>query len=373
MNNTSTLPLFGEHQIPPAGSLHPAPHSLHTPTEDLSELWNLGVAGYPIMQYLRWADEVGLFIAMADQETITRDEIVAHTALTARGADALLGILCSLRFATREGNGYRLGEVCREYLDRRSPYYVGISLYGMLKARIPRRLQKGEKVRRFSHATGSLWDRLRYLKSRNQWGRPERLLQQHSRNFPAAVIAARSGHFDGIHHLIDIGGGSGAFAIPLALDRPTLQITLVELPRSLPHVREFLAHYKVENRIKLQGLNVHDRPWPLEPCDGILFGNFMHFCADDECLSMLQECSRLLPAGGRVLIHEMLWNDDRNGPLVTALWNFWITSISAGRHRTRAEFAQLLAKAGFEEPTVTETGGGFSLLASTRGAVNGST
>jgi hypothetical protein len=60
----------------------------------------------------------------------------------------------------------------------------------------------------------------------------------------------------------------------------------------------------------------------------------------------------------------MLWNDQRDGPLVTALWNFWMTTISSGRQRTRSELAALLHRAGFDEPAVVPTAGGFSLLVS---------
>lgn len=335
---------------------------LPTPRADVAELWNFGVACVPLFQYLRWADDLDLFIAMADQEAMSLEQIVSRTSLSKRGAEALLGILTCLNIVEKNGEVYRLGDTAREYLDRRGAFYVGASLYGALEAPIPRRIQKGEKTRKFSKATGSLWDKLRFFKSKNQWGRPERLTIQHSRNFPAAVIAARSGHFDGLNHLVDVGGGSGVFAIPLALDKPGLRITLVELPRALPHIEKVLDKYQVRERVELQGFNVHEKPWPLLECDGILFGNFMHFCADDECEAMLKECYRLLPSGGRIFIHEMLWNDMKDGPLVTALWNFWLTSISAGRQRTREEFNFLLSKAGFSNPSVSATSGGFSLV-----------
>ena len=44
-------------------------------------------------------------------------------------------------------------------------------------------------------------------------------------------------------------------------------------------------------------------------------------------------------------------------PLPTALWNFWLTSVSAGRQRTFDEFLVLLRRAGFAQPTVTPTAG----------------
>jgi hypothetical protein len=339
---------------------------LPTPHSDVAGLWELGVAGIALPQYLRWADDVGVFTTMADRHEITTSEIVARTSLTIRGADAMLGVLCALELVTRHEEHFVLGQEAREYLDRRSPFYVGPSLYGMLNAPLPKRLQSGQRVRRFSKATHSLWDRIRFLRSRNQWGRPERLLVQHSRNFPAAVTAARSGHFDGVRHLADMGGGSGVFAIPLALDYPDMQITLVELPRSLRHIEQFLRHYGLVNRIALQGFNVHEQPWPLQNIDAVLFGNFLHFCDDDECTTLLRASARCLPPRGRLFIHEMLWNNRKDGPLPTALWNFWLTSVSAGRQRTFVELAALIQSAGFDDVKLHSTAGCFSLVTASR-------
>jgi SAM-dependent methyltransferase len=347
-------------------ALHDVTAVLATPATDVSMLWELGVAGVALPQYLRWADDVDLFTTMADAGAIMASEVVARTSLTLRGADALLGVLCGLGLAQRDGDRYVLGGTAREYLDRRRPFYVGQSLYGNLNAALPPRLQKGQRVRRFSQVTHSLWDRLRFRRSRNQWGRPERLLVQHSRNFPAAVTAVRGGHFAGVQHLADIGGGSGVFAIPLALDYPDLRITLVELPRSLRHIERFLEPYDIGSRVTLSGFNVHEMPWPLANCDAILFGNFLHFCDDRECAELLEESARQLPPGGRLFIHEMLWNDRKDGPLPTALWNFWLNSVSAGRQRTRGELADLIRSAGFDEPRVDATAGSFSLITARR-------
>jgi SAM-dependent methyltransferase len=342
---------------------------LYTPTIDPLALWQLGVHGISLHQYLRWADDVGLFVLLADH-VMSTDEIVERTALTPRGATAMLGLLCSLGVVRRVGESYSLEPVGREYLDRRRIYYAGGVLYGALRAPLPPQLRKGEPIRRYSRFTGTLRDTLRYWRKANQMGRPEQLRAQHSRNLPAAVTAVRAGHFDGVRHLADIGGGSGTFAIPLALDRPDMAITLVELPRALPHIKTFLRHHGVEHRIELVGFNVHRRPWPLTGCDAILFGNVMHFCDDEECLNMLAECYQVLPPGGRLFIHEMLWNDDMKGPLLTALWNFWMATFSSGRQRTRREFSALLGQSGFDGGTSVPTAAGFSLITAAKPPVN---
>jgi len=120
------------------------------------------------------------------------------------------------------------------------------------------------------------------------------------------MVAVKSRHFRGLNYLLDIGGGSGVFAIPLAMQDSNLRINLVDLPKVVPNIRTLLDSYPVGNRIQLSGYDVHQIPWPFQNFDGILFGNFMHFCADDECLLILKECYRSLPSGGRVILHEIL-------------------------------------------------------------------
>jgi len=310
---------------------------------------------------------------MADGDATTADQIAARTPLTSQGAGALLGIMCALGLVRRVGGAYALGDVAREYLDRRAPFYIGPSLYGMLTAPLPPQLRKGDRIRRYSRFTGTVRDWIRYIRKPNQFGRREQLLAQHRRNLPIATVAVNSGMFDGTRHLADIGGGSGAFAIPLALRLPSLRITLVELPRALPHIGQFLQPHAVQDRIALRGFNVHQTPWPLDGCDAVLFGNFMHFCDDDECLVLLRESYRILPPGGRLFVHEMLWNDSMDGPLVTALWNFWMGTISAGRQRTERLFGDLFERAGFLQTGVVATTGGFSLITGVKPATTNAT
>jgi acetylserotonin N-methyltransferase len=348
----------------PQSQAIPAPAripELPLPINDPAALWAFGVHGVPLTQYMRWADDAGVFVAMADGGSLTLEDIASRTSLTERGAAAMLGVLCNVRLASVSGEAYRLADVAREFLDKRKPYYLGPSLYGMLTAPIPPQLRKAEPIRRYSQFTGTLADSLRYLRKTNQFGRREQLLAQHRRNLPVAVAAVRTGLFDGVHHLADIGGGSGAFAIPLALAHPAMRITLMDLPRAIRHIPEFIAPHLVSDRIQLVGFNMHKRRWPVEGCDGVLFGNTFHFCDDEECLHLLAESQRILTRGGRVFIHEMLWNDGRDGPLATALWNFWMMTISAGRQRTRAEIHSLLSQCHFNRLFEQSTMAGFSV------------
>jgi ubiquinone/menaquinone biosynthesis C-methylase UbiE len=337
---------------------------LGLPVTDFSVLFEHGIWGTPLPQYIKWADEGGIFRVMADHYAVTPNLIAESTEINARGASALLGVLCALQVVDRRPDGcYVMTPVAREYLDTRGAFYVGPALYASLHAPFPQTLRKGYRPPRISYATRecaaarSNRDHERYT-----FGQREQLSVQHAAGFAPAVVAVQTHTFDGISHLIDLCGGSGVFSIALALFRPAMRVTLVDLPIGLPIIREYIDQYGVNDRVTLMAHNVFQTPWPLPRVDGVLVSNFMHGCDDDECRFLLGEIRRTLVPGGHVLIHEMLWNDDRTGPRITALWNFLLTSGSCGGQRTSSEFSTLLAASGFELTSVVPTAGCFSLL-----------
>jgi SAM-dependent methyltransferase len=333
-----------------------------TPTADVATLFDLGIQGTPLVQYLAWADQAGVFRAMDRRSAVTARDIARATPLNERGADALLGVLAALGVVKRDKKGrFIASALVSQYLVPDTPFYVGLALYGMLDTPLPKAMLGAQRPHRFSDDVEKRWNRNRF-----QFGRMHRLRIQHSRNFPAGVAGARSGAFDGIRHLVDIGGGTGTFAIPLALDHPDMRITLVELPQGLRNVRVFLRAYGLASRIALRGFNVYESPWPFpergDTCDGILFGNFLHACDDDEARYLLRQSHEALAPNGRLLLHEMLWNADKTGPLETALWNFEIVRVSAGRQRTALELITLLDQTGFGDARVVPTLGSYSLV-----------
>jgi acetylserotonin N-methyltransferase len=250
-----------------------------------------------------------------------------------------------------DGGRYSLCGLAREYLLRESPYYIGDALYLDLQKSLP---DAYLKMPTGVCASGG---------AEPDWPIGQRLRIQHSRNFAPSVIAARSGAFSAIRHLVDIAGGTGVLAIPLAMDRPDIRITLVDMPETLPYIRETLAGYGVEDRIKLVGLDVFKDRWDVGPCDGVHFGNFFHFVSDEQCRFLARKTFEILPRGGLVWLHEVLLNENRDGPILAVLWNAnMIIRRPGARQRTASELIGFLRDVGFSNFGVKPTAGSFSLL-----------
>ncbi len=307
----------------------------------------------PLIQYVSWCHQVGL-LQLLSERLISIPEVCARTQLSENGADALLGVLCGLRIAKRLCDGrYTLSEAAQEYFSPNSPFYIANELS-----------PPGERIPRTYIGNGAVahaWIKMIHLLPSMRKGTTERLRNQHVRNLPACIAAVESGEFAGLDCIVDLAGGSGAFAIPLAREYPATRIVLVELPAALKNVRSFLAEYGVAERIELVGMDVFAPPWKVPECDGLFIGNFLHGFNDNTCISVCRQAHERLRRGGKVWVHEMLWNTNRDGPLITALWNASMRA-AGGKQRTAGEIISLLQHAGFHSPHVVPTAGAFALV-----------
>ncbi len=163
--------------------------------------------------------------------------------------------------------------------------------------------------------------------------------------------------------MVDIAGGSGTCAIPLALEQPTMLSIRTEGPQALRGLRNILSAHGLEKRIAVRGFDALQRPWDIPDCDGIFIGNFLHGFDDNVCLDILHEARSRLSAGGQLWIHEMLWNDTRDGPLLTALWHAALRGVGPGRQRTGGEVSRLLELAGFSHIRIIHPVGVYALIA----------
>jgi acetylserotonin N-methyltransferase len=186
----------------------------------------------------------------------------------------------------------------------------------------------------------------------------------HSHSFPAAVGMARNGNFGGVRRLLDVAGGSGCFSIALARRHPELHCTVAELPAVAAVTREYIRRYQCERRVDAHEFNMFRDPWP-EGYDAVFFSNVLHDWDADRRAELACRSRAVLPAGGRIYLHEMLLNDAHDGPLTPALFSLLMLG-TRGKQFSSAELAELLSNAGFVDVSVTHSYGYYSLVTATR-------
>ncbi|MFG1909484.1 methyltransferase [Kribbella sp. NPDC048928] len=147
--------------------------------------------------------------------------------------------------------------------------------------------------------------------------------------------------------LLDVGGGSGAYDIELCRRYPNLRATVFELPPVCDIVTKQLVAAGHEDRIAVTpGDFLTDSELP-PGHDVVLLSMIMHDWTPEQDLAILRKCFAALPSGGRIVISELLVNDEKTGPPAAALMSLNMLVETVGRNYTAAEYEQWLLATGF--------------------------
>lgn len=162
-----------------------------------------------------------------------------------------------------------------------------------------------------------------------------------------ALVAAdtlRAVDLRGVRHLMDVGGGHGAFLSAVARAYPALQLTLFDLPQVVAGAGEALG--PLAPRIRLHPGSFRDDSLPTGP-DAISLIRVLYDHADATVAALLAKVHAALPPGGRLLISEPMSGGARPDPATDVYFAVYTLAMQTGRTRSQAEIAALLEAAGF--------------------------
>ena len=176
---------------------------------------------------------------------------------------------------------------------------------------------------------------------------------------------AKNYPLSGVRRLLDVGGGSGLYAVALLRANPSLRAVIWDRAEVLKVARESAGRYGVADRTEFVAGDMFADPVP-PGCDVILLSNVLHDWDVPECRRLLDRCADALPAGGRLLIHDVFLNDALDGPLPVALYSAALFNVTEGRAYSGAEYREMLAAAGLEPGKIVPTLVHCGVLAGTR-------
>jgi hypothetical protein len=131
---------------------------------------------------------------------------------------------------------------------------------------------------------------------------------------------------------------------------PELTATVFDLPAVEPHLLRSREEHGVAERLTFTAGDFFTDALPVG--DAIAFGYILSDWTDETCAQLLAKAYAACTPGGRVLVMERLFDDDRAGPPGTAFMNLSMHLETQGRHRTAGEYVALLNAAGFTDAEV---------------------
>lgn len=307
------------------------------------------IFGFMASNVLFAADELGLLDRLARAETHDGPTLAAELRVAPLALDRLLTALVSMQLLTREGDGYRMPDPVRPFLKRDSSLYCG-GVFPLLK---------NFSMRTFQHLGEAMVDGAPQWKKvlPGEGAAPFDIIYQDavalerfaramwSLGYRAATELVEHLRLEQGGHLVDLGGGSGAFAVAALQRWPALSAEVFDRPALEPTLARTRSEYGLSTRLGFTGGDFFESPLPT--ADVYALGFILSDWTDAQSARLLRSVHGALAPGGRVLILERLFNEQRTGPLPTALMDLCMLLETGGRHRSASQYHGLLRQAGF--------------------------
>jgi predicted O-methyltransferase YrrM len=169
-----------------------------------------------------------------------------------------------------------------------------------------------------------------------------------------ALYLAQVANLENAKVLLDVGGGTGIYAIACLQKYPNLKAIVWDRPEVLKVAHEMAEAHGVADRLQLAPGDMFVDPVP-PGADTILLSNILHDWDVPECHQLVTKLASTLPPRGQLLIHDVFLNDAMDGPLPIALYSAALFTLTEGRAYSAAEFRSMLEAAGLETGSVMPT------------------
>jgi len=288
--------------------------------------------------------ESGVFTHIAEGARTPRD-VAARCDLGEDAAQTLLTALAGLDLLEVDGGRFSNSPAAEAFLVKGAKYdfgdylrlQVGQQMYplmGQIEAALENRLPE--------EATASYADWFADPEAARLYSE-----SQHAGSLGPARQLARRLDLSGRRHLLDVGGGTGAFAITLCAANPELRATIVDFPNVAAIGRDYVAEAGLSDRITyVEGDARHDI-WPRD-AEMLLMSYLFSGIPGAAHRPLIARAFEHLGPGGLYLIHDFIVAPDRQGPKLAALWQLQHTAFTPeARSLDSAWLAAALEEAGF--------------------------
>jgi hypothetical protein len=148
------------------------------------------------------------------------------------------------------------------------------------------------------------------------------------------------------HHLLDLGGGPGTYAIHFCRANDGLNATVYDLPTTRPFAERTIGRFKLADRI-----NFMDGNYLEDPVEGhydvAWLSHILHGEGPDDCRMIIKKTVAALEPGGMIIVHDFILNNSMDGPLFPALFSLnMLLGTESGQSYSEEQIIDMLATAG---------------------------
>lgn len=306
------------------------------------------------------AHKLGLFETLNQPGEWSVTSLSSHLGLAPRAMNTLLNVSTAFGFIHRHASSYALSATGKEYLVKTSPYYFGDFWNLMIDNAHLFAFEHLEKAvvtntPQFQKDVLDIFD----ANQKNQQQGIKFTHAMHSLSMAQSCFWPRCIDLQADTLLLDIGGGSGAHAIGALAQWPHLRAVVFDYAAICKVCEHYVSEHQLTERITTHSGDMWHDPFP--PADVHFYSNVLHDWPPEKAAFLIGKSFDALPNNGRILLHEVLYNDAKDN-LAAIAYSLMMLSATQGQQFSAQELEQLLIDAGFVCIKTLKTNGHMSIV-----------
>ena len=299
--------------------------------------------------------ELDLF-SILDKHILTSIEVANKIGADKRATDRLMNALVALGFLRKTHGKFYNNENASRFLVKGKPEFMG----GLFHS--------NELWKRWSTLTGAVKNGksiYNIVDAPADW--TESFIEaMHYRAVKEAKIICMMIDLNNINKMLDIGGGSGAFAMQFVEKNPGMNAVVFDLPSVIPLTKKYVNPFKHKDKISYITGNYLNDDFG-HGYDLVFLSAIVHINSFEENKSLIKKCFNSLNPGGQIIIRDWVMDEDRVSPASGAYFALnMLVGTENGDTYTENEIKNWFNSAGINNIIRKETSFGSALMIGTK-------
>lgn len=299
------------------------------------------------------AFELGIFTTLG-KDRQSSAEVAAALKTDPRATDRLMNALCAIKLLHKEEGLFTNTSPSQKFLVKDQPGYMEglahIANLWEMWSTLTETVRTGRAVKQTGVA-----------RQDEAWRRAFIAAMHYRAIWQAPAVAS---HLDLSHvaRILDVGGGSGAYAMAFVRVRDAATAVIFDLPEVIPLTRRFIAEEGFEGRIETVGGD-YLRDDLGNGFDLVFLSAVLHSNGPEENELLIKKAAAALAPGGQLVVQDFVMDDDRASPPFGAVFALnMLVATERGDTYTESEIQSWMSRAGLGPLERKETGVGTTLI-----------
>jgi ubiquinone/menaquinone biosynthesis C-methylase UbiE len=312
------------------------------------------VSAFRISRIILSAFELGIFSILSDK-SLTSKAIAESLKINTRSADRFLNALVSIGLMNKADGKFSNTAFSSKYLVKGEPAYMAGLSHQIHLWRTWSTLTDAVRAGTSVAVEDSISER------GDEW-LTAFIAAMHARAVPQSKEVADVMDFSRSTSILDIGGGSGAFAFEFIKRCKDARAVIFDLPAVVPITEKYILQADLTSSVKTHAGDYITDDFG-SGYDLIFVSAVIHINSPDENAMLIHKCFRAMKPGGQLVILDHIMNEDRTKPFVGTIFALnMLVGTKHGDTYTENEVRYWMQDAGFKNISRKKTVQGTSLM-----------